>query len=276
MDKIADYFDTYGGITAEGQGTYSITTVGASKVIAPLSGYTTRKYLGGYGQWQLSDNSLYWPAPAIMLGPEKDGIFVEEYLPYKQQMFEGDLSDTNIMYDLSSTVWTSFVGYDSGLGYRDMMTNEKRNEKMWYLLHSTCPRYWTTPYGNIVSYQGTMPTPPDIPSRTEHQTIEFGNPTVVITASENLNPRTLKQVTIQFNGQTRSNLKLNINGKTILMSDLADGEIDLGSSIVGNVSITPDRINPNLLRFWRSGPNSEYYKYEQCNFYLRSAQFTLR
>lgn len=147
---------------------------------------------------------------------------------------------------------------------------------MWSLLHGTCARYWTTPYGNIVSYQGTMPTPPDIPSRSEHQTVEFRNPTVVIGASENLAPRTLKQVTIQFNGEKRSNLKLIINGKTILMSDLAAGEIDLGSSIVGNVSITPDRINPNLLQFWKTGTNSEYYKYEQCNFYLRSAQFVLR
>lgn len=62
----------------------------------------------------------------------------------------------------------------------------------------------------------------------------------------------------------------------MLMSDLINGAIELGSAIVGNVTITPDRIDPNILRFWKSGPNSEYYKYQQCNFYLRGAQFTLR
>lgn len=108
-----------------------------------------------------------------MLGPEKDGIFVEEYLPYKMQSYAGDLMDVNKMYELSNSVWSSFVGYDSGLGYRDMMSNEKRNKKMYDLLHSNCPIYWSSPYGNIDGYQGEMPTPPDIPSRLEHQVIEF-------------------------------------------------------------------------------------------------------
>lgn len=44
LDRIAGYFGTYGGITAQGQGTASITTTSQSKVVAPLSGYMTREY----------------------------------------------------------------------------------------------------------------------------------------------------------------------------------------------------------------------------------------
>lgn len=131
-----------------------------------------------------------------MLGPEKDGIFVEEYLPYKMMAYSGDLSDVNIMYDLSSTYWASYTGFASGVGYIDMMTNQGRNQKMRSILNTVCPKYWTSPYGNIRSYQGRIPVIPDFPGRTEHQTIEFSAPTLIITAGENIDPRTGKQVTV--------------------------------------------------------------------------------
>ena len=88
------------------------------RAVAPLSGLYGRVFEYDYDGNPISSNLNYWPAPIVMLGPEKEHIFVREWLPYKVKTYSGQQPTATFEDpDISSFIFSGFSGFNGGIGY---------------------------------------------------------------------------------------------------------------------------------------------------------------
>lgn len=174
-------------------------------------------------------------------------------------------------------MFSGYSGFNGGIGYKTSLDNEARDNEQFNSLRRYCSRFWTSKAGNLRTWLGTSPE--DIPwpqDHTEHQRVDFTNPVFSITVSEDLigNPR--RQKLVFFNGEWRSDLRVSIAGSiTVNMSDIMTGAFRLGLITVGRAVFDVQPRPESTMKYWTEGPNYEYSIYDQCNYMLRSARFTL-
>lgn len=279
LSILANGIGGIGPVIQTGNGHRECITVSRMRAVAPLSGLYGRVFdYAGDGN-PISTNLNYWPAPIILLGPEKENILVREWLPYKTQSYSG--AQPAPAFDepeLSDYAFAGFSGLNSGIGYKTSLTNDARDDDQFNILRSKCPRFWTSKSGDLDDWLGTVPE--DIPwpqDHTEHQRVDFTNPVFQISVSEDLigaNPQ--KQKLVLFNGEQRSDLRVSIGESiTMSMSDLLTGVHRLGTIPIGRASFDVQPRPRSTMVYWTTGPDYEYLIYDQCNYMLRSARFTL-
>ena len=87
------------------------------RAVAPLSGLYGRVFEYDYDGNPISSNLNYWPAPIVMLGPEKEFIFVREWLPYKVKFYSGQQPTATFEDpDISSFTFAGNSGTNLGIG----------------------------------------------------------------------------------------------------------------------------------------------------------------
>ena len=128
------------------------------RAVAPLSGLYGRVFEYDNDGNPISSNLNYWPAPIVMLGPEKEWIKVREWLPYKIKSYSGQ-QPTATFEDpaLSNFTFAGYSGLNGGIGYQTSLTNDARDNDQFNALKSRCPRYWSSKGGNLDYWLGKVP-----------------------------------------------------------------------------------------------------------------------
>lgn len=276
QNRLLEYFKTKPGFISWSGGGGQVLTVNQVTVVAPLSGISDRRYFTN----SLSTQTRFWPAPAIMMGPDKDQIYVSEWCPFKTMDYEGSLSSDGgelLQYppELSDYEYEAWTGHTEGVGYSHMMDNVRKDNKFFEIASSKCPTYWTSPYGNFERWKGNIPELPDWPEPHEETVhVDFNVPQPTIAFIEDLegnNPP--KQRTVHVNGQKRSDLIVIVNGAAENLSYYAY-QAKILSIPIGGYTPQFNPIPRDYLRLWQ-GDNIQHHVYFESKDALRCASFPL-
>ena len=267
-----------GPVVQSGNGYKGCIASSRMRAVAPLSGLYGRVFEYDYDGNPISSNLNYWPAPIVMLGPEKEHILVREWLPYKVKFYSGQQPTATFEDpDLSNFIFAGSSGINLGIG-QNALTNDARDNDQFNVLKHYCPRYWSSKGGNLDYWLGKVPDDLQWPeNHSENQRVQFTEPTIgIIVSKDMIGGPPKKQKLVLFNGEQRSDLRVAFGGTiNTNMSELLTGITSLGYSTIGAVTYDLSPRPKETMMYWNQGPDYDHLIYDQCTYMLRSARFTL-